>query len=275
MHHTPIPMLARVYAGDATSIDFSQPKLDGVRAIATREGLWTRSGIRITTCLHVENALARYFAKHPTTTLDGELYTHEFKDDLGKIISVVNARRETLRPTPAAAERLEFHVFDVIDAHKPFADRWSWFLNKWAPRLTRPVRFVATTEVHSIQEMDALFAQYLAEGYEGQMLRRNVPYEPGRSSALLKRKPFIDEEFPVVAIEPVRGQTTAYAKRVTLALPDGRTFKAGISGSHEYAAKLLHQTFSLATIRYSSRSRNGIPRSPVAVAFHSSMGRSC
>lgn len=270
MNEAPRPMLALSYTGTPPVVGFSQPKLDGVRALASREGLWTRGGVRIRSCSHVEAALAPFFAKHPFAILDGELYTHDLKDDLGRIISLVRARSRPMCPTDAVASALQFHVFDLADAQRSFADRWNWLAVEWAPQLAGPLRFVETTQVRSSEEADALFAWYLASGFEGQMLRLDLPYETRRSSALLKRKPFMDEEFPIMGIEPVRGGTTAYAKRVTLALPDGRTFKAGIAGSHEYAANLLSGCFARATVRYSSRSRNGIPRSPVAVAFHAS-----
>ena len=68
---------------------FSQPKLDGIRCIAMREGLFTRTGKPITAVPHIHEALEPFFEKYPNATLDGELYNHAYKDDFNKIIHLV------------------------------------------------------------------------------------------------------------------------------------------------------------------------------------------
>ncbi|MCK4501332.1 hypothetical protein KAU11_12600, partial [Candidatus Babeliales bacterium] len=51
---------------------YSQPKLDGVRCIASKDGLHTRGGKSIVTCLHIEEQLQPFFEKFPDEILDGE-----------------------------------------------------------------------------------------------------------------------------------------------------------------------------------------------------------
>ena len=58
---------------------FSQPKLDGIRCIAMREGLFTRTGKEIVAVPHIHEALEPFFDKYPSAVLDGELYNHEYK----------------------------------------------------------------------------------------------------------------------------------------------------------------------------------------------------
>ena len=68
---------------------FSQPKLDGIRCIAMREGLFTRTGKEITAVPHISEALEPFFEKYPNAVLDGELYNHKYKDDFNKIIHIL------------------------------------------------------------------------------------------------------------------------------------------------------------------------------------------
>ena len=57
---------------------FSQPKLDGIRCIAMRECLFTRSGKPITAVPHIHEALEPFFKIYPHATLDGEIYNHKY-----------------------------------------------------------------------------------------------------------------------------------------------------------------------------------------------------
>ena len=67
------PMLAHDYTKRPQDTGFSQPKLDGIRCIATINGLFTRAGKEITTCGHIEDDLYDFFIENPYVTLDGEL----------------------------------------------------------------------------------------------------------------------------------------------------------------------------------------------------------
>ena len=68
------PMLAKTYAGNVAFPVIAQPKLDGVRCIARKDGLFSRDGNPITTQPHIEAALAPLFAAEPDLVLDGELW---------------------------------------------------------------------------------------------------------------------------------------------------------------------------------------------------------
>ena len=75
-----------------------------------------------------------------------------------------------------------------------------------------------------------LYGKYTEQGYEGQMIRQNTPYEGKRTKSLLKRKEFITEEYKVVKVIEGQGAWTGYAKRFILALPDGTEFGSGVRG---------------------------------------------
>jgi DNA ligase-1 len=109
----------------------------------------------------------------------------------------------------------------------------------------------------------------LEHGYEGQIVRLNSPYEEKRSSNLLKRKEFVDQEFELIDIEEGAGNWDGMAKRAICALPDGRQFGAGISGTQSFALKLLQEkdNYRLVTVKYHALTPDGIPRFPIAIKF--------
>lgn len=88
---------------------FAQPKLDGVRCIATSQGLFTRSGKRIMGMDHIEAQLIdEVFNIYPDLVLDGELYNHDFRDDFDEIISAV---RKEANLDPEQAQKIQYHIY--------------------------------------------------------------------------------------------------------------------------------------------------------------------
>lgn len=272
------PMLAQTFKGWDKLGDImalSQPKLDGIRCIATVDGLFTRQGKRIVTCPHIELQLnAAFGGMSRGTILDGELYNHELREDFNTIASLVRQAKPTAEDLKRSAEMVQYHIYDhASKLEQPLGWRMrnlaGWSSERFSFEVTPSLRIVPTEQANSSQQLDSLYASYLEQGYEGQMVRLNGPYEAGkRSKLLLKRKEFQDAEFPVVRLEEGNGNWAGYAKRAVLRLPDGREFGAGIKGSQEFTKALLSKpTPKTATIRYFALTPDGIPRFPVAVAF--------
>lgn len=122
------------------------------------------------------------------------------------------------------------------------------------------------------QEMlDQLYADYIQDGYEGQMVRIDAPYEQKRSKNLLKRKEFQDAEFTLIGLEEGLGNWAGYAKRAIFRLKDGREFGAGIRGSQEFCKALLNERDTHinkpATVRFFNYTPDGVPRFPVVTEF--------
>lgn len=266
------PMLAHKYEKMETSdvFVFSQPKLDGIRCIATKDGLWSRQGKPIVAVPHIREALAPLFAEDPSLIFDGELYNHALRDDFNKITSVV----KKLKPTPddlaEAARLIEYHVYDLPSDTRNFSDRSAWLADL---DFTGPIKLVKTKHVLDEEELLAEYAALVAEGYEGQMVRLDTPYEQKRSKSLLKHKSFQDDEFEVIALEEGVGNWSGYAKRATLRLKDGREFGAGIKGNQDYCKGLLSTSPKTATVRFFALTPDGVPRFPIATAFHGQEGR--
>ncbi len=267
------PMLAASYnEGDALKWPvYSQPKLDGIRAIATKYGLYSRAGNVHKNVAHINAALAPIFAVYPNLILDGELYSHAMKEDFGGIVGAV--KREAKTPLEKdLAEKIEYHIYDVVGgiADEGFNQRY-YFLQQ-RDLLAPTLRLVPTTLVSSQADCDRLYSEYLRDGYEGQMLRiGNVPYEGKRSKSLLKRKTFDDAEFPIIAIHAGQGNWAGYAKSITVLLPDGTQCDCGMRGNQSNARDIFdhreeyEEQKGTATVRFFGKTPDGKLRFPVSV----------
>lgn len=276
------PMLAKIFADKPISekefkseLIVSQPKLDGVRCIATAEGLFSRKGKPIESCPHIMAALAPVFAANPGLILDGELYADALAEDFNSLISLVKRQKSSPEDFAKAAESIEYHCYDLVSSGFNFIDRFAELqdiLLKVAGDDSK-IKIVESIIVNSQEELDELNVKYLQENFEGQMVRRNGPYrQNARSWDLLKRKEFLDEEFEIVGVFPGKGNRTDIAGFVTFRLKDGRTFGAGIKGSWEYAGELLKDADKykngVGTVRYFQLTPDGIPRFPIATTLY-------
>jgi DNA ligase-1 len=264
------PMLANDYTKTKVPITsgWVQPKLDGIRCIVNKDGMWTRSGKAINSCPHIWESLQGFMEQNPHYILDGELYNHELKADFNKIISLVRKTKSTPSDMEEARSLVEYHVYDMYDKSSPemtFVNRIKqayWAKNEY-------VKIVTTDFCDTQDELDELYSDYTVNGYEGQMVRQDEPYENKRSKNLLKRKEFITEEFKVIAMEEGKGNWDGYIKRFRLELPDGREFGSGVRGNQEQLKALYEskKVPSWATLRYFDMTPDGVPRFPVIIDY--------
>ena len=268
--------------GNVTVI--SQPKLDGVRCIATKDGLATRTGKPITAVPHISEALVDFFAKYPDAVLDGELYNHDLKDDFNALIHLI--RKQNLSPEhlKESKEMVEYHIYDVpvtglrkkaLSCDR-FVDRFSILdpytaIGGHSSRYHSGVRGVHTHIVETPEQLDEKFEDYVSQGYEGQMVRFNVPYENKRSSKLLKRKEFIDGEYTILGYEEGRGNRAGTVKHFKFETEAGRPFTSNVKGTHAYLKDFLGvaeaQVGKRATIKYFQLTPDGVPRFPYVMGI--------
>lgn len=256
------PMLAKKYDGWAGPC-FSQPKHDGIRCIAMNSGLWSRRGKELLGAPHIMEALRPAFDKNPNLIFDGELYNHRLHDDFNSIVSCVKKQQPTFEDLLTSRQFIEYHIYDLPSNNGRFADRY----NQMTDIICGISEFIVPVETFYCDSEEALNTEYellLERDYEGQIIRFNNLYENKRSKFLMKRKEFIDQEFPVVMIEEGAGNWAGYAKSVMCRLPDGRTFSAGLKGDQAFAAQLLidadKYVGKLATVRYLNLTPAGKPR---------------
>lgn len=180
-------MLAKRWVGSEDVPLLAQPKLNGIRARATRDGIVMRGGGAIVALPHISAALARLYCDDPTLKLDGEIYAHGMA--LGEISGL--ARRQA---PSRDGRKLAFHVFDMI------SDRAAVDRVEVVSRLCRMVGdeavvTVRTSFCRSRADLDQHYADCLSGGFEGQMMRLpHAAYVAGRTNALQKRKPVVEAD---------------------------------------------------------------------------------
>lgn len=264
------PMLAHDFTKTPVTSGYTQPKLDGIRCIASAKGLFSRQFKEIVAVPHIADALEKFCETFAGITLDGELYNHELKSDFQKITSLVRKTKNLGEAELAeSAEMVQYHVYDCFDVNNPdmpFIERYE-FLAQFLP-LGISIKLVDTHWAKDSAEIDELYGKYTGEGYEGQMIRQDTAYEGKRTKNLLKRKEFVTEEYQVIEVHEGQGAWTGYAKRLTLQLADGRTFSSGIRGSQAQLKQLLdNPDIDWATCRYFELSNDGVPRFPVTIDY--------
>jgi DNA ligase-1 len=285
------PMLAKKWEDRHHKIDWDdevvhvQPKLDGIRCIANRNGLWSRTGKPIVAVPHIAEALAKVFEQFPNAVFDGELYNHDLRDDFNAIVSMVRKAKPSSTDLTLAEEMVQFHIYDFpTDITEAFSDRLSRLIDVFLDHELQPgftgvpgptndmLQIVETLNCPDKETVDLRYAEFLQQGYEGGIVRLDGPYEQKRSNMLLKRKDFEDDEFEIVAIEEGNGNWAGYAKVVVFRNPDGSLNRASIQGSRDYTRHVLENAEKYigkqATIQYFNITPDGAPRFPVAKVLH-------
>lgn len=257
------PMLAKKYKDYASKIDFekecwvAQCKLNGMRCIATKNGLFTRKGERYMTCKHIEDALKPFFDKHPDAVLDGELFNEEYRQQLNEISKLI---RKTVHISQDDLDKCEkyvqYHIYDGYgfdDGSETFVDADHHKTKGYIHRKEALDNLIAEffymderiwpVDSHSISnqdDLDKIYAQYVDHGHEGIILRNcNSPYENKRSKYLLKVKPEDDDEAIIVdIIECEKGDWSGSGKTMTL-LWNNQEFTATFKGPYEQAVQFL------------------------------------
>jgi len=293
------PMLAQNYKDRVNEIKFpvySQQKLDGIRCIIRLEAdevvARTRNGKIIEPIPHIINNLKSFFQANESAILDGELYNHELKDNFNKITSLVRKQKPVktknddeksfqkkqdnwIKSLEESESMIQYWIYDCpkimsVKESVPFSLRFNTLKNLLKEKDC--IKFVPTVEIDSTKSLNAVYQDYLRDGFEGQMVRLDMPYEQKRSTSLLKRKEFIDAEYKVIDIEEGNGNRQGTAKN--LVLIDGKTkrqFHSNIKGNFEFLRDILDNKEKyigkMATIKFFEYTPDGIPRFPFAIGF--------
>lgn len=268
------PMLAQPFDKHGDKIVYpclAQPKLDGIRCIAIKKGpevtLWSRTRKRITSCPHIEKAIAFHFARFHDLTLDGELYNHDLKNDFEKIVSAV--RKED---PSSESDKVQYHIYDVLlDGTNLQRARWLTLNALWSDR--EPLRLVKTEGIRTEADISTLFKECRKAGYEGVMLRNNnAPYENKRSYNLQKVKEFDDAEFEVIGVVEGKGKLQGLLGAFLCKTQDGTEFEVKMTGNQEETRKFLNDHTlwqgKLLTVQFQGlTAKNKVPRFPVGLRF--------
>lgn len=282
-----------------------EPKLDGVRCyIKLVDGdirMFSRKHKEFKSVPHLkENRfIIDFFKKYPDAILDGELYNHSLKDDFNKIVSLVKKTKPTAADLEESKKIVEYHCFDSYYPSEPqlkyverkvrvgeiISDiRGTDILFKETVVTCEEVKIVGLffiqqksnnqygwwlNIVQTEEKTDEYIENQLKFGYEGIMLKKDVPYFFGRSFDMLKYKKFFDKEFKIVDFEEGNGNLVGIAAAVICETEDGQTFKAGVMGTQDYARDLFTNKDlykgKMATVVYQALTpmkdgKGGVPR---------------
>ena len=247
---------------------FSQPKLDGIRCIVTKDGMFSRNGKPIISAPHIRESLSEVFEVYPDMILDGELYADKFANDFNKIVSLVKKTKPTDADLKESKKNIQYWIYDLPDNDIQFGDRCDRLhdLFKAFESFSKHCIEVETTLCMSEDDVIDLYEGYVDAGFEGQMLRMNSKYENKRSKSLLKHKSFVDEEYTILDIVEGEGNRTGTAGYMVFETADGKPFKSNVKGTWEETAEMLKSKKKLigkqATIKYFNLTPDGIPRFP-------------
>jgi ATP-dependent DNA ligase len=268
------PMLASKWEDSKDKITypiFSQPKLDGIRCIVTKDGMFSRNGKPIISAPHIRESLSEVFEVYPELILDGELYADKFANDFNKIVSLVKKTKPTDLDLKESKKNIQYWVYDLPDNDIQFGDRCDR-LNELFENYNAFNKHCVEVETHICNDEDevmGLYEDYVEKGFEGQMLRTNGKYENKRSKFLMKHKSFIDEEYTIVDVCEGEGNKTNMVGYMTFKTADGKPFKSNVKATFEESEEMFRNRKQLigkqATIKYFNLTPDGIPRFPYVI----------
>ena len=269
------PMLA--YKVGKKEVDWSekvfiQPKLDGVRCVISKDGAYSRTGKEWLNIHHITANLEPFFETYPDVILDGELYNHDLKNDFEKIISLVRKTKPKGDDRVESAVYVQFHCYDYIPGpalrRAKFSSRITWLKNELPESYC--VKFTNTYLVDKYEEALNMHQNtFLANGYEGSILRLDKPYECKRSYNLQKFKDFHDTEATIVGYVPGKGKFTGLIGKFLMQDDDGIAFGCPIGKGYNFQDRrdILNNVHDYigkrATFTYFERTKAGSYRHPL------------
>ncbi len=254
-----LPMLAKVYKDECHKIDwtgpvFAQPKLDGMRALGTpNKPMLSRQGKVIETMGHIQEELDTLATGF---TFDGELYCH------GK--NFQETMRLIKKDRGKETKQIKYRVYDMVLSTVPFNKRYAILLG--LVKDLKTIEIVPTYPIKDEEELKTLHKKFLAEGYEGTIIRHGTDGYAidTRATQLLKYKDFLDIAAEIVNVVP--SEKNPLQGVIQCKIPTG-TFGCGMKFSHAEREEILKNKAQyigkMAEIRFFEYSEDGIPRFPV------------
>jgi len=271
------PQTAKKKRTDIQYPCFVQPKLDGLRCITYinvgGNGVvaQSRTGGLFESVAHITSVLLPIFKAHPRVALDGELYTKDISfETLAGIIKkkkITDADRDVLK-------HVKYHIYDMIhldNPDMPYVERHQFICKVVQAHSSPFLEIVRTDKVKSVDEFKEKFGEFVANEYEGIMLRNiDSMYKQGfRSNDLQKYKEFQEEEYAIVGFDQGDGRDkgTVIWKCQT---KEGRAFSVRPRGTHEHRQDLFKNGESFVgkqlTVIFQELSELNVPRFPVGKA---------
>ena len=224
-------------------------KLDGVRAIWTGKKLTTRNGNLIVTPIGFTKGW-------PNVWLDGELWSHRQAFEF--VASTVLDKKPKIHDW----QRISFNVFDMPDPNMPFVLRYQNYKTLLESLDLPNLKPIAQYTFKNEETFYTFYQQLTSKGAEGVMLhKKSAKFQSGRTSNLLKLKPFQDAEAIVIGRTEGKGKYSGLVGALIVKTKDGITFRIG-SGLSDEQRRNPPEIGQRVTYRFSGLTKYGKPRFP-------------
>ncbi|PIE90226.1 MAG: DNA ligase [Acidobacteria bacterium] len=243
-------ILAHIYHDevDVTQYLVSE-KYDGVRACWDGRKLVSRRGNTI----HAPSWFTEGF---PSCALDGELWLG--RGQFEALLSIVSKSS----PIEEEWKQVRYMVFELPSQTGTFEQRYHKM--KFIKSRCRS-EFLIIVEQQKLKdgfELKRKLENVVSSGGEGLMLhRRDAQYHTGRSTDLLKLKPYFDDEARVVAHHPGKGKYKGMLGSIEVETEQGVRFCIG-TGFCDKERKNPPPIGSIVTFKYHGWTSKGKPRFP-------------
>ena len=291
----------------------AQRKYDGIRCIAHCDQhdntiiLESRKGTQLVGFQALTKELEYIYSQLPSNVrhhiyLDGELFTDRIDfETISGLVRKNKPTQQTNQPTqltnqkikkPTAIQQkkmeeerdnqikkewIDFHIYDMVNLAEPdqsFNHRLHYLQTSvpWSKLLK--CKLVETFTIDNLDRVKPLHDQFVAEGYEGIMLRdANGLYQINkRSKYLQKYKEFMDEEFQIVGFHEGTGNEKG-AVVWDCKTKKGQPFAVRPRGTFERRKELFQDAAAnvgnMLTVIFQEYSADGVPRFPVGKSIRS------
>lgn len=184
-------------------------KIDGVRCICVVSGsgdivFYSRTGKTFETLSVINNSIKNLDIND--VVFDGELclLDEHGNEDFQGIMKEIRKKDHTIK-NPS------FKIFDMISVdefwskkgkdNKPYSVRYANLLEVMKNNSSKCLSVLNQDKIKNDDHFQEWIVKANEYGWEGLMLRANVPYKGKRSKDLLKYKSFFDDEYRVVDVE--------------------------------------------------------------------------
>ncbi len=202
--------------------------------------------------------------------LDGELYAEPSDLDFNVANGLIRTHAKSMTPEKEDQQKhIKYRIYDFFDPDNPdltYKERYA-MLGKW---ITPPMTSLVLTKNYvadNTQEIKDLATRFVKEGYEGGIVRQDMPYQVDkRNKALLKVKFFIDEEFQIVDWTDGDTPSSKGLVKWVVMTNEGKTFNVSMNAPHdiqrEYFQNGEKYIGSDLTVEFERYSKDGIPMKP-------------
>jgi ATP-dependent DNA ligase len=207
----------------------------------------------------------------PTQQTNQATQTQLTNQKIKKPTAIQQKKMDEERDNQIKKEWIDFHIYDMVnlaDPNQSFKHRLHYLQTSipWSKLLK--CKLVETFTIDNLERVKPLHDQFVAEGYEGIMLRdSNGLYQINkRSKYLQKYKEFMDEEFQIVGFHEGTGNEKG-AVVWDCKTKKGQPFAVRPRGTFERRKELFQDATanvgSMLTVIFQEYSADGVPRFPV------------